>query len=196
MKLCLFYTIFFAFAIVPGVALAAQQSPPPGYEPSIPTQFSSQGGMVVQQFPEYLPNGAVNLDEAWILDGGARLYWNSVRVPQQINLAGQTWIDPASVPLLFPQKQPVQPRKRYYRRRAKVAKVKVPPNVASTALKSPAIPLPVTPVQETETTTTFPPLKAPHRRAAAPRKSVAPPQAVQQVQEQPIPAPVEVPRLQ
>ncbi len=52
----------------------------------------------------YLPGGSINLDDVWTLNGGARMYWNSTRYPIQLNMAGQTWVDPALVPELFPPK--------------------------------------------------------------------------------------------
>lgn len=176
MKLKNFLPLFLALALSPTVAFsAAPYSTQPGYEPSIPSQFPAQGGggypvALPPHLPEYLPNGAVNLDEAWIQDGGARLYWDTVIIPKQLKMAGATWIDPALVPQLFPPQQPA--RKRYYRRRARVSppKVVVPADAASTSLRSPAIPLPVTPVTENEPAK-IPPLKATAHKSAPKKRA-------------------------
>ena len=155
----------FLLGLIPALASAqAPYSNQPAYDPNIPVQFGGgtpQGRVVAlpPQLPEYLPNGAINLDEVWIQDGGARLYWNDVIIPRQLKMAGNYWIDPALVPQLIPEKQ--TPVRRVWRksRTSKVKKVKVPSNVASTALKRPAIPLPVTPVENESTE--IKPLKAP-----------------------------------
>lgn len=174
------HSIFLLLCLVctPGLALAQAPSTLPGYD----TNISGQSGAGVQQrmivplpphLPEYLPNGAINLDEVWTQDGGARLYWNDVIIPRELKMAGNVWVDPALVPQLIPEKQ--TPARRVWRKsRARVSKVKkakVPPNVASTALKSPSIPLPVTPV-ETEQKS-IPPLKAaPQKTAPTPAPSL------------------------
>lgn len=161
------HSIFLLLCLTCMPSLVFAQAPysnQPAYDPNIPVQFGagSQGGVVAlpPELPEYLPNGAINLDEVWTQDGGARLYWNDVIIPRELKMAGNAWIDPALVPQLIPEKQtPVRRAWRRSRARAStVKKVKVPPNVASTSLKSPAIPLPLTPV-ETEQKD-IPPLKA------------------------------------
>lgn len=98
-------------------------------------------------FPQYLPNGAVNLDEAWIQDGGARYYWNLVIVPRQLKMGGNYWVDPALVPQLTvqPQKKSAAPRYRVVRRpRAKA--VSAPADAASRSLRAPTVSLSVEPV--------------------------------------------------
>lgn len=165
-------------SLIPGLTFAqAPYSNQPAYDPNIPVQFGAgtpQGRIVAlpPQLPEYLPNGAINLDEVWIQDGGARLYWNNVIIPKQLKMAGNYWIDPALVPQLIPEKQ--TPVRRVWRksrtRTSKVKKVKVPANVASTALKRPAIPLPVTPVENESKE--IKPLKAP--TSSAPEIKPAP----------------------
>lgn len=126
-------------------------------------QFGSMrggGGSLISMpphLPPYLPNGAENLDFDWIEDGGARDYWNFVLIPQQLRMDGARWVDPALVPELFPPKKR-QPGRRYYRRKpAHVAKA--PVNASSTALKSPTIPLPVTPVEDVRSSDSIPPLR-------------------------------------
>ena len=149
MKYLNFAFLIATLFIAPHFALAASQ-PVPGYEPTLP-QAQIQGGVYPEHLPNYLPNGAANLDEVWTQNGGARLYWNSVYIPRQLKLAGATWVDPALVPELNlqPQKAAVKktwrPAKRRVAKRT-VAKVKPPRRVASRKLTTPAIPLPVAPV--------------------------------------------------
>lgn len=135
--------------LLPAVAFAAEpMSNEPVYDP-VPGEFGSGGQHYTVPLPPglppYLPNGAVNLDEAWIQDGGARLYWNDVIIPRQLKMDGAYWIDPALVPQLVitPKKQQTR---RYRAPRARVVNP-APKNAGSTALKSPAIPLPMEPVQ-------------------------------------------------
>lgn len=148
MKPALLLVLFCALLQTPALA-AEPMSTAPLANP-VPGEFGAGNERLTvplpPSFPEYLPNGAINLDQAWIQDGGARLYWNTIVVPRQLKMGGAYWIDPALVPQLVinPQKQPAR---RYYRRaKPSAAKSPAPPNAASTALKSPAIPLPVEPV--------------------------------------------------
>ncbi|MBD5627659.1 MAG: hypothetical protein HDQ90_09330, partial [Desulfovibrio sp.] len=154
------------------------------------------------QLPAYLPNGAVNLDEAWIEDGGARLYWNTLLIPRQLKMAGATWVDPALVPPLFPPQQAKQPRKRWRAPRKAAPKavttVKVPEGVGSTALicvpAAPGvIPLPLTEGQT-------PVAQTPHPQAPvspAPAAPAAPAEPVKAVQATPAaPAAPKVPAAQ
>lgn len=159
-KKFIFLLFFLTFAYP---ALAQEPaSNQPNYDPNIPVQFGAGGEHFTvplpPHLPMYLPNGAINLDAVWTQDGGARLYWNNVIIPKELKMAGNYWIDPALVPQLIPEKQ--APVRRYWRkaRRVKTKKVNIPPNVSSTALKAPAIPLPMTPVEEE--TKAVPPLKA------------------------------------
>lgn len=177
------YSMFMALLLATVPAMTRAQAPystQPNYDPNIPVQFGAGGERMIvplpPQLPEYLPNGAINLDEVWIQDGGARLYWNNVIIPKELKMAGNYWIDPALVPQLIPDKK--APVRRVWRkaRTTKVRKVKVPPNVASTALKSPAIPLPVTPVEPDAQS--IPPLKAaPAKNTAAPAPAHVSPRA-------------------
>ncbi len=140
----------FVFCLsLPSLALAAEpMSTQPSYDP-VPGEFGAGNQNLTvplpPSFPQYLPNGAINLDAAWIQDGGARLYWNMVVIPRQLKMGGASWVDPALVPLLIPQNTPTA-KKRVYRRVARVKTSPAPVNAASRALKSPAIPLPVAPV--------------------------------------------------
>lgn len=150
-------------------AAFAAPANPPGYEPTLPVQDYGE-----PHLPAYLPNGAVNLDETWIQDGGARLYWNTVRIPRQLKMGGNVWIDPALVPELF-QQQKAQAKRRYYtpRRKAqvkRVAKVKIPKTASSRKL-TPPIPLPVTPVPGND----IQPLKAPQAVNELPAVPIQPP---------------------
>ncbi|MBB5144526.1 hypothetical protein [Desulfovibrio intestinalis] len=58
--------------------------------------------------PQTLPDGGANLNEAWMRNGGARLYWNTLTQPRQLRMAGAAFADPAAVPELMssPQGQP------------------------------------------------------------------------------------------
>lgn len=97
--------------------------------------------------PPYLPNGAPNLDYDWLEDGGARLYWNYIIIPQQLRMDGASWRDPALMPELLPPKKPTRviSRSRSYRQSAAA---KPAPRTSQTASRRPstAIPLPVAPV--------------------------------------------------
>ena len=153
MKIKFLAVLFAALSVAPAGFVRAAS--PPGYENSL--SYAPQQPAL----PYYLPGGGVNLDEAWTRDGGARMYWNSTYIPKQLNMAGATWVDPALVPELViqQQKQPVKKRitRRYYKRKTSVKKparvARAPKNAGSRSLRSPAIPLPVTP-------TPIPPLSA------------------------------------
>ena len=148
--------VMLALCLATGQASAATSMDMTGYDagPAIITPPTRQNPVQLPpQLPAYLPNGAVNLDEAWIQDGGARLYWNTLLIPRQLKMAGATWVDPALVPPLFPPQQAKQPRKRWRAPRKAAPKavttVKVPEGVGSTALicvpAAPGvIPLPLT----------------------------------------------------
>ena len=166
-KYAILTSLILALFAAPSMA-AAPASNQPAYDPNIPVEFGSGRAAPLvplpPQVPQFLPNGAVNLDYVWTQDGGARLYWNDVIIPKELKMAGASWIDPALVPQLVPDSKSRAVRRYYskaYRRPARkrtVAKAKVPPRVASTSLKSPAIPLPLTPVAEKPAP--VPPLKA------------------------------------
>lgn len=124
-----------------GEALAASVAQDTGYDagPAIITPPTRQNPVQLPpQLPAYLPNGAVNLDEAWIQDGGARLYWNTLLVPRQLKMAGATWVDPALTPQLLEPPAKAAPRKRWKARRKaapkQVVTVKAPEGAGSTAL--------------------------------------------------------------
>lgn len=128
----------------------------PGYD-TVPNVEDATGAGVslgsTPYPPMYLPGGSINLDDVWTLNGGARMYWNSTRYPIQLNMAGQTWVDPALVPELFPQKISA-PKKRYRPRRVAKAKPKpklicFPADQVPEALrpKKTAVPVPVTPTK-------------------------------------------------
>lgn len=143
--------IFCCFLLTEAAFGAEPMSTQP-FDNPVPGEFGAGGqrltGGLPPSFPAYLPNGAVNLDEAWIEDGGARYYWNLVIVPRQLKMGGAYWVDPALVPILIPQTTQKAVRRNYSRVvRPKVAKVaKAPARAGSTALRAPAIPLPVDPV--------------------------------------------------
>ena len=149
--LCLLLVL--VFGLFSGQALAASASGYIGYDQGPPISIAPSAQNPVQlppQLPAFLPNGAINLDEAWVQNGGARLYWNTLLIPRQIKMSGATWIDPALTPQLFPPKtQPVRKRS-YVRRKAEskpAATANAPQGAGSTTLMPPssgAIPLPLT----------------------------------------------------
>lgn len=55
--------------------------------------------------PQPLPDGGANLNEAWMRNGGARLYWNTLTQPRQIRMVGAAFADPAAVPELMASPQ-------------------------------------------------------------------------------------------
>lgn len=190
-------SIFLCLALAgTGVLAAEPYSNQPSYNP-VPGEFGSGSSRALvplpPQLPEYLPNGAINLDEVWIQDGGARPYWNIVLIPQQLKMGGATWIDPALVPQLIGPQPKQRRRYRTYRRRpAKVVHARPPANVGSTALKSPTIPLPVTPVEEKKQEKPIPPLTA----SRAKKEEVPVPTGNATIPEEPDNAPILPPRLQ
>ncbi|MGE9984346.1 hypothetical protein [Desulfovibrio sp. SGI.169] len=98
------------------------------------------------RLPALTPSGGVNLDEAWIQNGGARLYWNTLVIPRQIRMGGARFADPAAVPELLPSdgQKAVRPARRRSRPKPAVpaatqksAQRTPPAGVASTALRPP-----------------------------------------------------------
>ena len=202
--------LLLALTLPAGEALAATSMDMTGYDagPAIITPPTRQNPVQLPpQLPAYLPNGAVNLDEAWIQDGGARLYWNTLLIPRQLKMAGATWIDPALVPPLFaPPKQPAQPRKRWRAQRKAaprqpVTTVKVPEGVGSTALicvpAAPGIiPLPLTAAEPVAATPVAPKAPAPAAPAEPARAEAPAPTAPKAPAAQAPTEPVPVPPLQ
>lgn len=123
-----------------GEVLAASAAPGTGYDavPGVAAPSRQNVVPLPPQLPEYLPDGAANLDAAWIQDGGARLYWNTLLVPRQLKMAGATWVDPALTPQLLAPPAKTAPRKRWKARRkaapTPVVTVKAPEGAGSTAL--------------------------------------------------------------
>lgn len=125
----------------------------PGYlaGPQAPLVSSPTVGAPVVPLPPHLParlpSGGVNLDEAWIQDGGARLYWNTLVIPRQLRMGGASFVDPAAVPELLPvdSDKIVRPARRRVPARAAASAEKqksgqrtAPAGAGSTALKPPA----------------------------------------------------------
>ncbi|MDR2574536.1 MAG: hypothetical protein LBC94_09405 [Desulfovibrio sp.] len=82
-----------------------------------------------------------NLTEEWKTSGAARLYWNTLVSPRQLQMGGASFKDPASVPELL-SNPPSTPKSR----KTSVQKPKTPiqaasqpapANAGSTALKAP-----------------------------------------------------------
>lgn len=93
----------FLMVFIPSATLAATprpQTPPPGYAPN--PEISQ---------PEILPNGSIDLDAQWTNDGGARLYWDTVKLPQELKMNGREWQDPALMPQLNVNQPKVTHRK-------------------------------------------------------------------------------------
>ena len=203
--------LLLALGLCAGQALAATSMDMTGYDagPAIITPPTRQNPVQLPpQLPAYLPDGAVNLDEAWIQDGGARLYWNTLLIPRQLKMAGATWVDPALVPPLFAPPQAKQPRRRWRAPRKAQAKpvatVKVPEGVGSTALicvpAAPGmIPLPLTEAQTPAAQTPRPkapaaPVTATPAAPAEPAKAAAaapaaPKTPAAQAPTEPVPSP-------
>ena len=121
----------------PAAPAAPLVSPPAVGAPAVP---------LPPQLPVLLPSGGVNLDEAWIQDGGARLYWNTLVIPRQIRMGGARFVDPAAVPELLPSggNKAVRPARRHARTKVavpaekqKTAQRTPPAGAASTALRPP-----------------------------------------------------------
>lgn len=170
-KFFLFAALFLCY---PAFCVAAEPMSTAPHVNPIPGEFGAGSqpltGALPPSFPEYLPNGAVNLDEAWIQDGGARYYWNTIIVPRQLKMSGAYWIDPALVPRLTIQ--PQQKAARRYRRTAPTSRVVTPApvNASSRALRSPAIPLPVEPVPRNAIVP--PPFSPSQNRSATPTDTI------------------------
>lgn len=175
MKIGMYCAMFAFVALASAPAMAqAPYSNQPMYDPNIPVEFGAgtnrQLVPLPPHLPAYLPNGAINLDEVWTQDGGARLYWNTVIIPKELKMAGAYWIDPALVPNLVTQQQPGRVRRRYRTAKIRRPRVKIPANASSTSLTPPAIPLPVTPMSEERQaqTQSIPPLTAAQATKAEP----------------------------
>lgn len=161
------YSLILCLALCPAIALGAEPgSLPPNYD-NIPVG----SGSGVPHLPQYLPDGAINLDEAWTMDGGARPYWNAVVIPQELRMDGRNWVDPALMPQLVTDTPAKSARKYKSAYKPKPRTVQVPAKAPATAAQSPAIPLPVTP--RGSRNDSIPPLKAPVAEAPA-QKAVTP----------------------
>lgn len=140
LNFCRFVLCCVALAPVSTLAAAPYSVQPPS-EVAVPYSVggtSPLGVPMPPQVPPYLPNGAINLDYIWTQDGGARLYWNTVLIPQELKMGGATWQDPALVPQLFPPQQPSAVRRPVARRAVAAPVAKAPTNAGSTALRTPA----------------------------------------------------------
>lgn len=170
------YSLIVCLALCPAIAFGAEPgSLPPNYD-NIPVS----SGSGVPHLPQYLPDGAINLDEAWTQDGGARPYWNTVVIPQELKMDGRNWVDPALMPQLVTD-TPAKSARKYKRvdkPKVKKATVQAPASPSASASNSPAIPLPVTP--QASGNDAIPPLKAPAAEApvrkAPVKKAAAQPQ--------------------
>lgn len=87
----------FMYMICSGIAWAAQ--PQQLEQPSVP-MIQSQMTSVLPAAKPYIPVGSVNLTEVWLQSPAARMYWNGVLRPTQINIGAGGFRDPALVPLL------------------------------------------------------------------------------------------------
>ena len=110
MRMLIVLTVLLGLA-APVLAVESRSLPSsaaPGYlaGPQAPLVSSPAVGAPVAPLPPHLPallpSGGVNLDEAWIQDGGARLYWNTLVIPRQLRMGGASFVDPAAVPELLP----------------------------------------------------------------------------------------------
>ncbi len=147
------------------------------------------------QSPALLPSGGVNLDEAWIQDGGARLYWNTLVIPRQVRMGGARFADPAAVPELLPAggDKVVRPARRHARSKVVLpekqkAGLRTPPaGAASTALKPPM----ATPaVNQTGVGRDKAMPETPKAETAAPSKQDAPYSGAAPASAPPVPLPI------
>lgn len=176
-----------------GEALAASGAQGTGYD-AVPVRQNVVP--LPPQMPEYLPDGAANLDAAWIQDGGARLYWNTLLVPRQLKMAGATWVDPALTPQLLAPPAKTSPRKRWKARPkaapTPVVTVKAPEGAGSTALICvPAAPglLPLPFPTTAKTAAPAAPAAPAEPAKAAPTPPAAPATPTAQTPTMPVPAP-------
>lgn len=88
-------------------AISGAPQPPTVHTPtvSIPAVVPPQVPVVPQ--PElYLPSSSINLTQVWLHSPAARMYWNGVPHPTQINMGVGSFRDPALVSPLFPEQKP------------------------------------------------------------------------------------------
>lgn len=155
MRMLIVLTVLLGLA-APVLAVESRSLPSsavPGYlaGPQAPLVSSPTVGAPVVPLPPHLParlpSGGVNLDEAWIQDGGARLYWNTLVIPRQLRMGGASFVDPAAVPELLPvdSDKVVRPARRRVPARAVTSAEKqkpgqrtAPAGAGSTTLKLPA----------------------------------------------------------
>ena len=154
MRMLIVLTVLLGLA-APVLAVESRSLPAsaaPGYlaGPQAPLVSSPTVGAPVVPLPPHLParlpSGGVNLDEAWIQDGGARLYWNTLVIPRQLRMGGASFVDPAAVPELLPvdSDKVVRPARRRVPARAVTSAEKqkpgqrtAPAGAGSTTLKPP-----------------------------------------------------------
>ncbi|WP_298033443.1 hypothetical protein [uncultured Desulfovibrio sp.] len=154
MRMLIMLTVFLCLAApvhavesrtLPLSAAPGYSAGPPAPQVSTPTA-GTPAVPLSPQLPELTPSGGVNLDEAWIQNGGARLYWNTLVSPRQIRMGGARFVDPAAVPELLPSggNKAVRPAQRHVRtkvvvpaKRQKTAQRTPPAGSASTALRPP-----------------------------------------------------------
>lgn len=154
MRMLIVLTVLLGLA-APVLAVESRSLPAssaPGYlaGPRAPLVSSPAVGAPVVPLPPHLPallpSGGVNLDEAWIQDGGARLYWNTLVIPRQLRMGGARFVDPAAVPELLPvgSDKVVRPARRRVPAGAAISAEKqkpgqrtAPAGAGSTALKPP-----------------------------------------------------------
>ena len=152
MRMLIVLTVLLGLA-APVLAVESRSLPAsaaPGYlaGPRAPLVSSPAVGAPVVPLPPHLPallpSGGVNLDEAWIQDGGARLYWNTLVIPRQLRMGGARFVDPAAVPELLPvgsdkvvrpARRRIRPGRRFLRKAA--GRRTAPAGAGSTALKPP-----------------------------------------------------------
>lgn len=135
----LFYLLL--LCLLPAVSFAATAQPrlpPPGYAPD--PELAQ---------PDILPSGAIDLDAQWTNDGGARLYWDTVKVPQELKMNGRQWQDPALMPELKFNQGPAARKRAAPAVKKRVSKPKTVKKTAQKARKKlkPAQPIPL-PVNE------------------------------------------------
>ncbi|MBQ7456783.1 MAG: hypothetical protein IJS54_04190 [Desulfovibrio sp.] len=104
--------------------------------------FAFDGG---EKVPPYTRDeGRVNLNYDWVVHHGARTYWRSVNVPNQVKLEGMRFRDPSDIPQCLDLNDTCSRAKKKYSRGKRLARKKVisvkRPKVIAQAKKSNKVP--------------------------------------------------------
>lgn len=110
-------------ALCCGTSWAASGPHVSGSQPhTVRPSFVQASAVPQMQATPYIAVGDCNLTEVWLQSPAARIYWNGVWRPTQINMVGMPFRDPALVPPLFHEKKRQPPVRRSPRVAAAVGK--------------------------------------------------------------------------